>query len=46
VKPKLQWKTQDVGAGRNMKCLLSKAISKEWSQSRRKVMWTANGKAI
>jgi hypothetical protein len=45
VKPKLQWRPQDVGAVRDMEFLLRKAINTEWSQER-EGMPTASGKAI
>jgi hypothetical protein len=32
VKPKVQWRSQEVGEARNMECLLRKAAGSEWSQ--------------
>jgi hypothetical protein len=38
VKPKLQWRPQDVGIVRNVECLSRKATGKEWSQPKREAV--------
>jgi hypothetical protein len=45
VKPKLQWKSQDIRDARNVEWLLRKAVGNKWSQPERGT-WATNGKAI
>jgi hypothetical protein len=45
VKPKMQWRSQEVGDVRNVDHLLRKAVSSEWSQSKTEAMWATASKA-
>jgi hypothetical protein len=40
MKPKIQWRSQEVGDVRNVECLLRKVAANEWSQPRKEVtLW-------
>jgi hypothetical protein len=46
VKPKLQWKPQDISVARNVESLLKKAAGNEWSHPKREAMKAANSRAM
>jgi hypothetical protein len=46
VKPKLQWRLEEVRDARNMECLPKKAAGNEGKQSKREAMWAATGMAV
>jgi hypothetical protein len=46
VKPKLEWRPQEVRDDRNVKHLLRKAAGSRWSQPKREAIYVSTSKAI